>query len=78
MSCNKQFSVPSTLLQPCHDSLVSHFNFCRLATPARLVAEVRRAAEVSQALRDLLAHLDLEACRVTGVYLVSEGHRVPR
>lgn len=57
--------------------LTLHF-LSRLATPARLVAEVRRAAEVSPELRDRPARLDLEACRATEVYLESEGHRVPR
>lgn len=79
VSSYQRFSVPLKSLRPFSwlFGLTLHF-LSRLATPARLVAEVRRAAEVSPALRDLPAHLDPEACRVTGVYLESEGHRVPR
>lgn len=50
----------------------------RLVTPASLADEVQREAEASLASRGRLAHLDLGACRGTGVYLESEGPRVLR
>lgn len=50
----------------------------RLVILVSLAEGVLREVEASLALRGLLAHLVLVACRETGVYLESEGPRVLR